>query len=234
MERDLLPLSDWAFARISRLMHETIGLALNETKKHFIQCRLAPRIQKLGLPGFDHYLALITSDGDEGEFQVAVDLLTTNETYFFREPEHFEIIAGHARRLKSRSFSVWSAASSFGDEAYSIAMLLAELQTQGHVGADWSILGTDISDRALRAAVEAVFPEERLLRVPPAYVRRYCLRGEGEAVPALLGMVIRELQTASTLARAGNLAAAFKSLRVWDAKQPMYRRALQRHDVRRW
>lgn len=60
------------------------------------------------------------------------------------------------------------------------------------------------------------------------------LRGEGEAVPALLGMVIRELQTASALARAGNLAAAFKAQRVWDSKQPMYRRALQRHDAPRW
>jgi DNA polymerase-3 subunit delta len=60
------------------------------------------------------------------------------------------------------------------------------------------------------------------------------LRGEGEAVPALLGMVIKELQTASALARAGNLANAFKAQRVWESKQPMYRRALQRHDAGRW
>jgi DNA polymerase-3 subunit delta len=60
------------------------------------------------------------------------------------------------------------------------------------------------------------------------------LRGEGEAVPALLGMVIKELQTASALARAGNLATAFKAQRVWESKQPMYRRALQRHEAKRW
>ncbi|GAB3354034.1 DNA polymerase III subunit delta [Lysobacter tyrosinilyticus] len=60
------------------------------------------------------------------------------------------------------------------------------------------------------------------------------LRGEGEAVPALLGMVIKELQTASALARAGNLANAFKAQRIWESKQPMYRRALQRHDAKRW
>jgi DNA polymerase-3 subunit delta len=60
------------------------------------------------------------------------------------------------------------------------------------------------------------------------------LRGEGEAVPALLGMVIRELQTASALSRAGNLSSAFKAHRVWESKQPMYRRALQRHDAKRW
>jgi DNA polymerase-3 subunit delta len=60
------------------------------------------------------------------------------------------------------------------------------------------------------------------------------LRGEGEAVPALLGMVIKELQTASALARAGNLANAFKAQRIWESKQPMYRRALQRHEAKRW
>lgn len=60
------------------------------------------------------------------------------------------------------------------------------------------------------------------------------LQAEGEVVPALLGMVIRELQTAGALSRASNLAAAFKAQRVWDAKQPMYRRALQRHEPARW
>lgn len=60
------------------------------------------------------------------------------------------------------------------------------------------------------------------------------LRAEGEAVPALLGMVIKELQTAAALARAGNLAGAFRSQRIWDSKQPMYRRALQRHEAARW
>ncbi len=60
------------------------------------------------------------------------------------------------------------------------------------------------------------------------------LRAEGEAVPALLGMVIKELQTTSALARAGNLANAFKAQRIWDSKQPVYRRALQRHEATRW
>lgn len=64
------------------------------------------------------------------------------------------------------------------------------------------------------------------------------LRAEGEAVPALLGMVVIELQRGAALARVnargGNLAAEFKAQRVWDSKQPMYRRALQRHDARRW
>jgi len=64
------------------------------------------------------------------------------------------------------------------------------------------------------------------------------LRAEGEAVPALLGMVVMELQRTAALARVsargGNIASEFKAQRIWDSKQPMYRRALQRHDARRW
>ena len=60
------------------------------------------------------------------------------------------------------------------------------------------------------------------------------LQAEGEAIPALMGMVVRELQTAAALARGGNLATAFKVQRIWDSKQPMYKRALQRHPGPRW
>jgi hypothetical protein len=84
-------------------------------------------------------------------------------------------------RNKTRAPSIWSAASSFGDEAYSIAMLLADMQTQGSIGPDWRILGTDISDRVLRSATEAIYPEDRLRHVSPERLRRYCLRGEDES-----------------------------------------------------
>jgi chemotaxis protein methyltransferase CheR len=76
---------------------------------------------------------------------------------------------------------VWSAASSFGDEAYSTAMLMSDLQTRGQIGAGWSILATDISHRVLLSAKEGVFPEDRLRAVSPERLRRYCLRGDGPA-----------------------------------------------------
>jgi chemotaxis protein methyltransferase CheR len=76
---------------------------------------------------------------------------------------------------------VWSAASSFGDEAYSTAMLLAEQEVKGRIGTDWKILGTDISDRVLRSASDAIYPAERLRNVSPERLKRFCLRGEGES-----------------------------------------------------
>lgn len=161
-------------------MYEAVGLSFNESKKSLIHSRLSPRIQRLGLAGFAQYLDLLADESQAAEFQMAVDLLTTNETYFFREPKHYELLERElAARRSSAPLAVWSAAASFGDEAYSTAMLLADMQTAGRVGANWSILATDISHRVLLSAKEAVYPEDRLRAVSPERLRRYCLRGEG-------------------------------------------------------
>ena len=172
-------LRDDTFRALSTLMYEAIGLHFTDSKKPLIASRLGPRIQKLGMDGFEDYLRLIGGHQDGGEFQMAVDLLTTNETYFFREPAHYDLIEQEITTTKPKQLAVWSAASSFGDEAYSTAMLLADLQQQGRLGSDWSILGTDISDRVLRSAVAAVYPEDRLRNVSPERLKRYCLRGDG-------------------------------------------------------
>ncbi|WP_374564733.1 protein-glutamate O-methyltransferase CheR [Ideonella sp.] len=174
-------LDDHAFSRISALMHATVGLAFADSKRPLVSSRLTPRIQRLGLGSFHDYLALIEGGGDGGEFQVAVDLLTTNETYFFREPAHYDLLERELSRQRPAHLAVWSAASSFGDEAYSTAMLLADLAQQGRIGGDWSVLGTDISDRVLSSAAQGIFPAERLRDVSPERLKRYCLRGEGES-----------------------------------------------------
>jgi len=178
-------LRDDTYRKITALMYDSIGLSFNDSKKPLVSSRLAPRIQRLGIDGYEDYLALIGGPADGGEFQMAIDLLTTNETYFFREPAHYDLLEQELTRTKPRTLSVWSAASSFGDEAFSTAMLLADLAQQGRIGNDWRILGTDISDRVLRSASEAVYPEDRLRNVTPERLKRYCLRGDG----ASAGMV---------------------------------------------
>ena len=174
-------LHDKTFQAIAELMHSSIGLSFAAHKKPLVASRLAPRLQRLGIDGFEDYLALIAGHDDQGEFQVAVDLLTTNETYFFREPAHYDLLEQELSRNRRAGLRVWSAASSFGDEAYSTAMLLADMQAQGRIGEDWSILGTDISDRVLRSASQAIYPQERLRNVSPELLKRYCWRGEGDA-----------------------------------------------------
>lgn len=177
-----LPFSDLEFKVISELMYEAVGLSYNDSKKSLIHSRLSSRIQKLGLDGFADYIAILQDESEAVEFQMAVDLLTTNETYFFREPKHYDLLQTELPKLGNRAaINVWSAAASFGDEAYSTAMLMSDLQVMGRIGPEWSILATDISHRVLLSAKEAVYPADRLRAVAPERLRRYCLRGEGEA-----------------------------------------------------
>jgi chemotaxis protein methyltransferase CheR len=177
-----LPFSDREFKQISALMYEALGLSFNDSKKSLIHSRLSSRIQKLGLGGFAQYIAILEDESEVSEFQMAVDLLTTNETYFFREPKHYGLLQQELVGLGFKSaISVWSAACSFGDEAYSTAMLMTDMQVIGKIGPNWSILATDISHRALLSAKEAVYPKNRLRDVSPERLRRYCLRGEGQS-----------------------------------------------------
>ena len=174
--------SDSEFRSISELMFDAVGLSFNDSKKSLIQSRLAPRILKMGLAGFSDYIRLLQDETEAAEFQMAVDLLTTNETYFFREPRHYELLESELTARKSRApLAIWSAASSFGDEAYSTAMLLSDMQTAGRIGPDWSILATDISHRVLLSAKQAIYPQDRLREVSDERLRRYCLKGEGPA-----------------------------------------------------
>jgi chemotaxis protein methyltransferase CheR len=176
-----LTFSDQQFRKIGAIMYDSIGLSFNDSKKSLIASRLTPRLQRLKLESFDDYIAMLEDESEAAEFQMAVDLLTTNETYFFREPKHYELLERELAARKSRlPLSIWSAASSFGDEAFSTAMLLSDMQVAGKLGADWSILATDISHRVLLSAKEAIYPQDRLREVSPQRLKRYCLRGEGE------------------------------------------------------
>lgn len=183
-----LHFSDRDFKRVCTLMYAAAGLSFNDSKKSLIQSRLSLRIQRLGIGSFSDYIAILEDESQAAEFQMAVDLLTTNETYFFREPKHYDVLEQELSNRKTKTktntntntpIAVWSAASSFGDEAYSTAMLLSDMQMQGRIGPDWSILATDISHRVLLSAKEAVYPQDRLRAVSPERLRRYCLRGEG-------------------------------------------------------
>lgn len=175
-----VPFSDQEFQRIADLMYAAVGLSYNDSKKSLIHSRLAPRIQKMGFGSFADYITMLEDVSQATEFQMAVDLLTTNETYFFREPKHYDLLQQELPQSPNKgALSVWSAASSFGDEAYSTAMMLSDLQMAGRIGPDWSILATDVSHRVLLSAKEGVFPQDRLRAVTPERLRRYCLRGEG-------------------------------------------------------
>ncbi|GAA5784230.1 chemotaxis protein methyltransferase [Chitiniphilus shinanonensis] len=193
------------------LFKDQIGLHLSEGKKALIAARLGKRIGELELGSFREYHRLISSRGGEAERQYAIDLVTTNETYFFRETKHFDFVRQRilARWPAERPFNVWSAASSSGEEAYSVAMLLHDVLGER----DWSIFGSDISQRVLARARRGLYPMARGEKIPPDYLRRYCLRGQGEyAGQFLVSKALRERITFSQL----NLTALPQRLGPFD------------------
>lgn len=171
-----LNISDKEFKQFQMLLREIAGISLSTAKKALVMGRLAKRLQAHQLKSYRDYFNLVTDRKHEDELQVAVDLLTTNETSFFREPSHFDflrqVIAKEAR--PGRTFRVWSAASSSGEEAYSLAMVLAD-----SLGEAWEVVASDICTRVLERARAGQYSIERSRHIPPTYLSRYCLKGVG-------------------------------------------------------
>lgn len=183
-------LSAQEFALFRDLIYSLAGIALSDGKQVLVSGRLMRRLKELGLTSYGEYYRLVTSGQHPEEQQRMVDLLTTNETYFFRESKHFDFLAELARANGSRPFQVWSAASSSGEEAYSAAMVLAE--TLG-LAAPWQILGSDISLQVLERARQGHYSLERTDGIPPGLLRKYCLKGvRAQAGTFLIGRELRE------------------------------------------
>ncbi len=149
------------------------GIALSECKANLIYSRLAKRIRKLGLEGFEDYCALVETPQGAAERKELVAALTTNVTSFFREPHHFEHMRARMlphliqRAKAGQRVRLWSAACSSGPEAYSMALtLLREMPDAGRY--DIRILATDIDPNVLAVATAGIYDESQLAPVPEA------------------------------------------------------------------
>lgn len=170
-------LSEAEFGLFRKLLFDLSGISLAPTKKPLVSGRLEKRLKHHGLRSYKDYFKLVTGGSGKGELQIALDLLTTNETYFFREPKHFEFLRERIlpQFKGGRPFRVWSAASSSGEEAYSIAMVLADVLQDR----PWEVIGTDISTRMLDKARSGHYSMERAKHISPSYLSRFCLKGIG-------------------------------------------------------
>ncbi len=188
------PVSNEEMRLFQHLFYQQIGMHLPESKRALLSSRLSRRLVALGLPNFRAYHDLIASPGAREERQRAIDLITTNETFFFREIGHFAFLSQKVLPSFSRTdtLRIWSAASSTGEEAYSIAMLL---DNERH-DAPWEIVGSDISQRVLDSARQGVYPMVRGENIPPADLKKHCLRGTGQYEGQfLVGKHLRERVT---------------------------------------
>jgi chemotaxis protein methyltransferase CheR len=173
----MIEISDQEFRQFQGFIYDSAGISLSDAKKPLVSGRLAKRLQQFRINTYGEYFRLLSSGNAPDEVQVAIDLLTTNETYFFREQKHFDFLReqASAARRSHEPFRVWSAACSSGEEAYSIAMVLADcLPDQA-----WEIVGSDISTRVLQQARKGHYVDERARLIPPRYLQRFCLKGTG-------------------------------------------------------
>jgi chemotaxis protein methyltransferase CheR len=168
-------ISDQEFNQLARLLYQIAGISLSPAKKPLVVGRLTKRLNATGAATFTEYLRQVTA-GDEVELRIMIDLLTTNETSFFREPKHFDTLRQFiAQRSRTDPpLQIWSAASSSGEEPYTIAMVVADALG---LNIGWQILGTDISTRVLERAESGHYAMERAQTIPQALLKRFCLKG---------------------------------------------------------
>lgn len=169
-----MSLSHAEFLQIRDYVRRTAGIIIGDEKASMVVSRLWRHVEKLGFNDFGGYLRhLHSNEGSLSKAQM-LDLLTTNETYFFREPAHFTLLREQILpQFSQRAPRVWCAAASTGEEPYSLAMTLAEkFGPQG-----WQLLATDISANVLEKASRGMYRMERLENMPPAYLKKYCRRG---------------------------------------------------------
>ena len=135
--------------------------------------RVGKRIRKQEMPTFTQYLEYVARKNTE--LAVMINLITTNETFFFREPQHFEFLKELMEDDRERHgpLRVWSAACSTGEETYSIAMTLADKLGFGQ----WEVKGSDINEAVLETARRGIYVLNQKSKIPDRYLKLYCLKG---------------------------------------------------------
>jgi chemotaxis protein methyltransferase CheR len=179
-------LADRDFEYLCQLIYEQSRIRLGPDKRTLVTSRLAKRLRALHLPGYHEYCELLRSPAGEEELRFLIDRISTNHTHFFREIKHFEflqekILPAWRSQGKGRGepLRVWSAASSTGEEPYSLAIHLAEHLGPASTNA-WQIEASDISTRVLEIARRGVYEADKLGGISQDLLHKYFQKGVGD------------------------------------------------------
>jgi len=191
-------LTDTEFNRLSAFIYKEAGIKMPPVKKVMLQSRLQKRLRQLNITSFKDYVDYVFGPkGGDNEIIHMLDVVSTNKTDFFREPGHFDflrevVLPEFAEQFHfQKQIKIWSAGSSSGEEAYTIAMVIKEF-AEKHSNVDFSILGTDISTDILQKAVNAVYKEERVEAIPANIKRKFFLKSKDRTNPTV--RVVSELR----------------------------------------
>jgi chemotaxis protein methyltransferase CheR len=197
-------LSDSDFSKLSNFIYTNYGIKLPMAKKTMLQSRLQARLKANNIDSYREYCQFVLS-GKCGEAEIIsmVDLVSTNKTDFYREAAHFDFMKEVALpeyydNYSGKPLRVWSSASSSGEEAYTIAIVISKFM-EGKRKFDFQIQGTDISTRILEKASLGIYPLERVDVIPLAQKKKYLLKGKDPEKPIV--RIIPELRAKTKFER---------------------------------
>jgi chemotaxis protein methyltransferase CheR len=175
-------ISNADYGRLRSLIYEQSGIVLNQEKKTMLELRIKRRLRSLSMNSFAQYCEyLFARHNHQEEIVHLLDVVTTNKTDFFREPDHFEYLVQKAvpdllaREQLDKGLLVWSAGCSTGEEPYTLAMVLSEFGLS-HPGFRFRVLATDLSTTVLTKARLGVFGNEVVRPIPSELRRKYFMR----------------------------------------------------------
>ncbi len=189
---------DATFDSLRAMAYRQCGIVLSPQKKMMLSSRLRKRMTELDLSTFEEYLSKLTSDDSGEETRQLVNAIATHHTFFFREPEPLQFVTDEILQCVQRGqtrIRVWSAASSSGEEPFTLAMMLHDRLAQvGCPDVDLKILATDLSTRILATAEQATFSQSRLQSLPSQYLEKHFQRKvEGGETRWQLNPCIRDM-----------------------------------------
>jgi chemotaxis protein methyltransferase CheR len=186
-------LQDATFRQLRDFIYEKSGIFIPDTKKYLLEKKLGSRLEERKLASFDEYLPYVRSSLNGDEIGKLFDAVTVNETYFFREPQQLDafndtLVARIIESKGSADIRIWSAASSTGEEAYTLAMMLMEKR----LCTKMEIFASDISNEVLEAAKKGVYGSYSMRTVKEPYLSKYFKKSEaGHEIDAIVKNVVK-------------------------------------------
>ncbi|UZE49016.1 CheR family methyltransferase [Rhodopseudomonas sp. P2A-2r] len=178
-------ISEVEYQKFCEYFYRRTGISFGDNKRYFVDKRLIDRIQKSGAAGASDYFERLRRHDAAGEIEILINLLTINETYFYREDHQLECLVSSilpelvSDRRKGDRIRIWSMPCSTGEEPYSIAMYLLENWAQVD-DYDIEIMASDIDTNVLRAAEDGKYDARSLHRLLPSLVRKYFVSAGAE------------------------------------------------------
>ncbi len=165
----------FTFKQFARIINEEFGIHYSIKKKLTLKNRINARMSELGMTHYQEYIDLL-SEKDSKELQQLANKITTNTTYFFREPEHFDFLRRvafrDAMKAKFPMIRIWSAPCSEGHEPYSIAIEAAEFE-KNNKGLNYKIYCSDLSEKALSRARNGIYPLDEISKIKKDHRQEY-------------------------------------------------------------